>query len=94
MFGLGLSAQCFFDGLAAFVLVWMSLPKMGSRPLATIVTCTIHGLRLAPGCCQVEVSVGRVVLALVVILVCGFCGGNGIPEKGRNIVAKIVLILT
>ena len=64
------------------VPLWVSLPKMGSRPLAIIVTCTMHGLRHAPGCCHVEVSLGM--LLLVFILVWGFCGGNGIPVEGTE----------
>ena len=51
---------------SARVPLWLSVPKMGSRPFATIVTCTMHGLRHAPGCCQVEVSLG--VLAFVVLI--------------------------
>lgn len=42
----------------------------------------MHGLRHAPGSCQVEVSLGM--LVLVVILVLGFCGGNGIPVEGTE----------
>ncbi|MBR7023026.1 MAG: hypothetical protein IKI09_06085 [Bacteroidales bacterium] len=67
---------------SARVPLWVSLPKMGSRPLATIVTCTMHGLRHAPGCCQVEVSLGM--LLAVFILVWGFCGGIGFPVEGTE----------
>ena len=79
---------------SAFVPLCVSLPKMGSRPLATIVTCTMHGLRHAPGSCQVEVSLGMGILALVVMFVCGFGAGMEFPRKGRNLGTKIELILT
>ena len=79
---------------SACVPLWVSLPKMGSRPLATIVPSTIHGLRHAPGSCQVEVSFGIGILALVVMLVCGFRAGMEFPRKGWNLGAKIELILT
>lgn len=46
-----------------------------------MVTCTMHGLRHAPGCCHMEVSLG---MLLLVILVSGFCGGNGIPAEGTE----------
>jgi hypothetical protein len=42
----------------------------------------MHGLFHAPGSCQVEVSLGM--LVLVVIFVWGFCGGNGIPVEGTE----------
>ena len=80
-----------FSTSACFPL-WVSFPKMGSRPLATIVTCTIQGLRHVPGSCQVEVSLGM--LALMVMFVSGFVAGMEFPRKGRNLGAKIELILT
>ncbi len=42
----------------------------------------MHGFRHVPGCCQVEVSLGM--LVLVVILFWGICGGNGIPVEGTE----------
>jgi len=54
---------------------------MDSRPLATIVTCTIQGLRHAPGCCQMEVSLGMEEVLLEVIGFLVVVAGMEFPRR-------------
>ena len=54
----------------------------------------MHGLRHAPGSCHVEVSLGMVMLALVVIGISGLAAGMEFPRKGQNPVAKVIQLET